>query len=95
MNALKFELVLALALISAGMLVLPLAIFWVGQFVVGEFEGGGVVELLGGIWTELSRGSIAAWTLVLSPYFVVQLLRLARAAMRRPVNDATVSSGHR
>jgi hypothetical protein len=95
MHAFKFELVLALTLVSAGMVVLPLAIFWVGQFVVGEFEGGGAVELLGGIWMELGRGSIAAWALVLSPYLVIQLMRLARAAVRRPVNDVTVSSGHR
>lgn len=88
---LKFELVLAAALLCTGFLLLPVAIFWVGQFVIGAYEGDdGVMGLLNAIWYELGQGNPLAWTLVLSPYVVIQLIRLARALLRRPVSRVTV-----
>lgn len=83
-SAFKFELVLAATLLCVGLIVLPVAVYWVGQFVVGEYENdGGILGLLGAIWSDLGRGRIPAWILVLSPYVVIQLLRLAKAVMRR------------
>jgi hypothetical protein len=81
-QALKHEIVLAAALLSAGLLLLPLAIYWVGQFVVGAYEGDGVEGLIGGIWSQLGEGSITAWILVLSPYVVIQVLRLGHNLLR-------------
>lgn len=83
MQAVKSEFVLAAALLAAGLLPLPLAVYWVGQFVVGPYEGGGLVDLLDNLWTELARGSITAWILVLSPYVVIQCIRAARTLLRR------------
>jgi hypothetical protein len=95
-SALKFELVLFAALLCTGVVLLPLAVYWVGQFVVGEYESdGGVGGLLGALWDDLGQGSIPAWILVASPYVVIQLFRLARALLRRPVKDVTVSAGNR
>jgi hypothetical protein len=81
-QALKNELVLAAALLFAGLLLLPLAIYWVGQFVIGAYEGDGAEGLLGGIWSELGQGNITAWILVLCPYVVIQTLRFARNLLR-------------
>lgn len=95
-SILKFELVLAAALLCAGLLVLPVAIFWVGQFVIGAYEGdGGLMGLFNGIWSQLGQGSLAAWTLVLSPYVVIQLVRLTRFLLRRPVSRVTVPADNR
>ncbi|HEU4616607.1 MAG TPA: hypothetical protein VFV10_01125 [Gammaproteobacteria bacterium] len=82
-NALKFELLLAALLFCFGVAVLPLAIYWVGVFVVGPYEGKtGVMSLLEAIWQGLGQGQIVAWLLVVSPYVVVQLVRLARVLWR-------------
>lgn len=83
-SAVKFELVLAMTLLAIGMLVLPIAVYWVGQLVIGPYENdGGVVGLIGAIWDDLGRGSPAAWILVLSPYVVIQLFRVSFKLMRR------------
>jgi hypothetical protein len=82
-SALKFELVLAALLFCFGLTLLPLAIYWVGLFVVGPYAGEtGVTGLIGPIWTDLGRGQLVAWMLVLSPYLVVQLARLSRLLWR-------------
>jgi hypothetical protein len=85
----KKELTLAAALLGFGVLLLPYAIYLVGQQVVGEYEGdGGPVGLGVAIWTALVQGQWAAWLLVLSPYLVIQLLRLG-AKIRRARKDVT------
>jgi len=94
-SALKFELVLAAALLCTGLVLLPVAVYWVGQFVVGEYESGaGMAGLLGAVWDDLGRGSIPAWILVSSPYAVIQLVRLARVLLRRSVKGVTISAGN-
>jgi hypothetical protein len=82
-SAVKFELILAGALFCFGIALLPVAIFWVGQFVVGPYSNDfGLVGLVDSVWSGLGRGDIGAWLLVLSPYLVVQLARLALALWR-------------
>jgi hypothetical protein len=86
----KKEAILAAVLVGFGLLVLPLAIYMVGGQIVGPYEGEGVWGLAVVIWQALSRGQSAAWILVLSPYAVVQLARLAVRLARRPrVNAVT------
>jgi len=83
-STLKFELILAMTLLAFGMLALPMAVYWVGQVVIGGYESeGGMGGLLGAIWDDLGRGSLAAWILVLSPYVVIQLFRIAFKLLRR------------
>lgn len=82
-SAVKFELVLAIAMLAFGMTVLPIAIFWVGQLVIGEYADGGIGDLLGAVWDGLGNGSPAAWILVLSPYAFIQLARAAFNLIRR------------
>lgn len=83
-SSLKFEFALGAALLAFGLVALPIAVYWVGQIVIGEYESdAGLGGLIGAVWDGLGRGSIPAWILVLSPYVVIQLLRLALAALRR------------
>lgn len=78
------ELILAVALLLLGMAGLPLAIFAVGQQVIGDYASanGDVVDLMLAIWAALGQGHWAAWLLVLSPYVVVGLLRLSGRMLR-------------
>ena len=83
-STVKFELILGMTLLAFGMLALPVGVYWVGQFVIGGYESdSGVAGLIGAIWDDLGRGSPAAWILVLSPYVVIQLLRVAIRLLRR------------
>ncbi len=73
---LRNEAILTGLLLAFGMFVLPVAIYFVGQQVIGEYEGSGAVGLVVELWSALVRADAVAWALVLSPYFIVQLLRL-------------------
>lgn len=85
----KKELTIAAALVAFGALLLPYAIYFVGQPIFGEYEGeGGPVGLEVEIWMALVRGEWAAWLLVFSPYLVIQLLRLG-VWIRRTRKDVT------
>lgn len=73
------ELVLAVALVGFGMFILPLAVYVVGQLVIGEYPAdGGALALTADIWSSAIRGNPLALALVLSPYGIVQFVRLAR-----------------
>ena len=82
-TTLKRELVLAGSLVGFGIFVLPGAVYLVGQTVVGEYPAdGGVLALAANIWAQTVRGNPMALVLVLGPYGIVQLLRLARRLWR-------------
>jgi hypothetical protein len=82
-DPLRRELIILTALFAFGFFVLPLAIYWVGQEAFGEYApNAGVWSLTESIWSDLLSFRLAAWLLVLSPYAVVQLLRLARRIWR-------------
>ena len=74
-RTIKREIAIAAALFAVGLLLLPLAIYWVGRQVAGEY-GGGALALADQIWGDLLRLDPAAWLLVLSPYLALQLVRL-------------------
>ena len=83
-TTIKRELVLAGSLLGLGFFILPGAVYLVGQTVVGEYPAdGGVLALAVNIWADMARGNPLALVLVLSPYGVVQLLRLSRRLWRR------------
>jgi hypothetical protein len=81
----KKELILFGSLFGFGVFLLPLVVYFVGVEIVGPYEGGGAFGLLGSILGALARGVWAAWILTLSPYIVVQLIRLSiRIFRHRP-----------
>jgi hypothetical protein len=82
-DLLRRELIIGAASFAFGFFVLPLAIFWVGQKLIGDYApDAGVLALTESIWSDLMSLRPAAWLLVLSPYGVVQLLRVARRFWR-------------
>jgi hypothetical protein len=69
------------------LVLLPLAIYWVGRQVAGEYAGGGgPLGFADQVWSDFLQLAPSAWLLVLSPYVFVQLARLIRRTWRaRPV----------
>ncbi|MCY3731681.1 MAG: hypothetical protein OXF98_10090 [Rhodospirillaceae bacterium] len=83
-STLKRELLLALWLVGFGLFALPPAVYWVGQQVVGEYTGeNGVWGLTFDLWSGVVSANPAALLLVLSPYLIIQTLRLSRRLRRR------------
>jgi hypothetical protein len=86
------ELLIAVALLGFGLFPLPALVYWVGARVVGEYpEEGGLWALIGHIWSDLASGNPLAWILVVSPYLIIQLLRVARAIWRRNADVSSVT----
>ena len=86
-KAISRETALLLGFLFLGLVLLPVAIYVVGQAIFGDYGGGSY-----GHFSELSgrirAGDSAAWFVVLSPYLGWQTLRLIalgwRSAGRRP-----------
>jgi hypothetical protein len=80
----KREVAIAAGLLAFGLLILPLAIYAVGQALIGDYgDDLGLFGLAETIWRDFLTLRPAAWLLVLSPYAVVQVLRGARRVWRR------------
>ncbi len=77
------ETALALSFIFAGLVLLPLAIYFTGQSVFGEYGGAGFSDFYGRLSGEIREGRPAVWFLVLTPYLILMLLRLTIWAFRR------------
>lgn len=83
-STLKREFLLALWLVGFGLFALPPAVYWVGQQVVGEYTGeNGVWGLTLDLWSGVVSANPTALLLVLSPYLIIQTLRLSRRLRRR------------
>lgn len=76
------EVIVFVGLLLAGLVLLPMAIFLVGDVVFGNYEGDGYGQFFESIVGRLAGGDRFAWFLVLSPYLVVQLLRILGLAWR-------------
>lgn len=74
-STIQRELLLFLALLLAGVLLLPPAVYFVGQAVFGDFAGGGFGAFYRGLFERLRNGEHMAWFLLLAPYLGVQTLR--------------------
>ena len=60
----------------AGLVLLPVLIYFVGQSVFGDYEGVGYGDFFSGLSEKIRNGDWASWFLILSPYFAWQCLRL-------------------
>ena len=72
---------LAIALLI-GAVLLPPAVYIVGQAVFGAFAGGGFGSFYASLAARLGAAETFAWFLVLSPYLAVQTLRATFLAWR-------------
>ncbi len=77
------ELALALWLMFAGLVLLPLGIYLTGQSVFGEYGGAGFSDFYGRLSGEVREGRPVAWFLVWSPYLILMLVRLTIWAFLR------------
>ena len=80
---LKKEALLFLLLLFAGIVMLPLAVYHVGQAVFGAYAGAGYGDFFGTISAKLRGLDSVAWFLVLSPYLFWQAVRLTIFAWNR------------
>ena len=73
---------LLLTLLFFGFVFAPIAIFFVGQNVLGQFGGYGYSDFFGTLSARIRTGDLVAWFFVLSPYLIWQTLRLTVHAWR-------------
>ena len=77
------EVAIAAGSLAFGLIVLPFAVYVVGQRVLGEYAAdSGALGLAEGIWRDFLSLRLPAWILVLSPYLTLQLVRAARRVWR-------------
>jgi len=77
------ETALFLGLLFLGFVIVPIAIFWVGQDVFGDYGGYGYADFFGTLSARIREGDRIAWFFVLAPYLAWQVLRLTLFAWRR------------
>jgi hypothetical protein len=70
-------------LLSAGLVILPLSIYVVGNAVFGEYGAGTLGDFYIDLLGKFMGGEPAVWFLLLSPYLLWQLSRLTVWAFRR------------
>jgi len=66
-----------------GAVPLPLLVWVTGRSTLGPYANGGLLAILGDFFTLLFSGSLAAAILLVGPYALLSLLRLAAAIFRR------------
>lgn len=77
------EMALFLGLFFVGLVILPIAVYSVGESVFGEYAGAGFSGFYGTVHSAIRDGEPAIIFLVLSPYLVWQMLRLTVWGFRR------------
>lgn len=65
-----------------GLVLLPIAIWFVGKSVFGAYGGAGYADFFGVLTSKIRNGDLVAWFLILSPYLVWQCLRLMALGWR-------------
>lgn len=79
---LKTEAMLFIGLLFVGLVLLPIAIWFVGHVVFEAYEGAGYTAFYGMLSGKIRSGDPVAWFLVLSPWLVLQCVRLMALGWR-------------
>jgi len=93
LSRLSRELLILAAALFAGIVLVPLLIWLVGNRVLGPYTHGtdthaGPMALLGDFLSGLRQGFTANWVIALGPAFLVVLLRLMVGLLRPREGDA-------
>ena len=67
---------LLFGLLFVGIVLVPIAIFFVGNTVFGNYGGEGYGDFFGNLSGKIRDGDRVAWFLVLSPYLAIFVFRL-------------------
>jgi len=70
-------------LLFLGMVLMPIAIYAIGETLFGDYGGHGYGDFFGTLSGKLRQGDKVAWFLVFSPYLIWQLIRLMALGWRR------------
>lgn len=86
---LRREAILFAVMLAIGLL-LPVAIYFTGQLLLGDYsdDGAGVGHLYGDVFADLAAGSPFAWGLILGPWLGIQLVRLLWWPLSRRTRSA-------
>ncbi len=76
------EAFLFLALLFFGFVIMPIGVWFVGQAVFGAYGGTGYGDFFGTLSAKIRSGNAVAWFLVLAPWLMWQVLRLAALGWR-------------
>ena len=79
------EVALFVGLLFVGFVIVPIALYWIGPHVLGEFGGNGYTDFFGDLSARVRSGDLAAWFFILAPYLALQTLRLTWHAWRAGV----------
>ncbi len=74
---------LFVGLLFAGFVLVPIAIYFVGGSVFGEYGGNGYSEFFGSLSGKVRNGDRVSWFLILSPYLAILVLRMLAWGWRR------------
>lgn len=77
------ETALFVGLFFAGFVLLPIAVWLVGDALFGDYGAAGYPGFFSQLSAKIREGDGVAWFLVLSPYLGVSVLRLMRWAWRQ------------
>lgn len=81
-KSLKKEASLFAGLLFLGLVILPIAVWFVGKAVFGVYGGTGYGDFFGTLIGKIRGGDLVAWFLVLSPWLVWQIARLMALGWR-------------
>ena len=85
---LRLELLILGIALLCGFVAIPLAIWVVGNRILGPYShgqdtsNGGPMRLLGDFFTGLGHGSLIFWCVVIGPYVILSLARLLYLVFR-------------
>ena len=81
-RAITREAGLLLGLLFVGLVLLPVAVYIVGQAIFGDYGGGTYGHFYSHLSSRIRGADPAAWFLILSPYLGMQTLRLIALGWR-------------
>jgi UDP-N-acetylmuramyl pentapeptide phosphotransferase/UDP-N-acetylglucosamine-1-phosphate transferase len=72
----KLNIIILLFLLCFGLLVVPLGLFAINDFIFGKYSGDGFVGFYDDYFDLLKNGNLFSWFILFSPYLVYLVVRL-------------------